>query len=163
MGHFSKACSKAVTNFRKPRQMRVTAELKNEHNKHEDGHEEVQAVKLCDAAEHERDDGNLAFRIAEFACEQEACEHVENAGCKSGSIYDGHDPLEIGHVVEGRGGAQVKHHDVNASEESKAIKSREIIRFCFFHIEVIKSFLSHTDWENLTIFLVFKICYSFSF
>jgi hypothetical protein len=57
----------------------------------------------------------------------------------------------------------VQHHDVNACEESKAVKSREVIRFCFFHIEVIKSFLSHTDWENLTIFLVFKICYSFPF
>jgi hypothetical protein len=36
----------------------------------------------------------------------------------------------------------VKHHNVNACKESKAIKSREIIRFCFFHIEVIKDFIA---------------------
>ena len=135
MGHFSKARSKAVADFRKPGQVRVTAELEDEHDEHEEGHEKVQAVKLGDAGKHEGDNGDLAFRIAKLACEQEACKHVEDAGSKGGRIHDRHDPLVIGHVIEGRGGAQVKHHDVNASEESKAIKSREVIRF--FHIFIV--------------------------
>lgn len=141
MGHFSKAGGKTITNFRETGQVRITAELENKHDEHEEGHEKVQAVKLGDAGEHEGDNRYLAFGIAEFACEQEACEYVEDAGGKGGRIHDGHNPLVIGHVVEGRGRTQVKHHDVNACEESKAIKSREIIRFYFFHIEVIKSFL----------------------
>lgn len=141
VGHFSKACGKAVTDFREPGQVRITAKLEDEHDEHEKCHEEVQAVKLGDAGEHEGDNGDLAFGVAEFACKQEACEHVEDAGGKGGRIHDGHNPLVIGHVIEGRRRTQVKHHNVNACEESKAIKSREVIRFCFFHIEVIKSFL----------------------
>lgn len=135
MRHFGKACGKAVANFRKAWQVRITAELENKHDEHEEGHEKVQAVKLGDAGEHKGDNRYLAFGIAEFACEQEACEYVEDAGGKGGRIHDGHDPLVIGHVVEGRGRTQVKHHDVNACEESKAIKSREIIRF--FHIFIV--------------------------
>lgn len=138
--HFSKASSSAVANFREARQMSIAAKFKDKHHKHEKRHEEVQAVKFGDTGEHEGDNGDLAFGVAEFACEQEACEHVEDAGGKGGRIHDGHDPLVIGHVVEGRGRTQVKHHNVNACEESKAIESREVIRFCFFHIEVIKIF-----------------------
>ena len=133
VGHFCKACGKAVADFRESGQVRVTAELEDEHQEHEDGHEEVQAVKLGDAGEHEGDYRNTAFRIAKLAREKKTGEHVEDAGGKGGRINDRHDPLVVGHVIEGRRRAQVQHHDVNACEESKAVKSRKIIRFCFFH------------------------------
>ena len=131
VSHLGKARRGAITDFIQGGQMRVAAELKDEHDEHEEGHEEVQAVKFGDTGKHERDYRNLAFRIAELACKKETCEHVENAGCKGGRIHDGHNPLEIRHVIEGRRGAQMKHHDVNACEESKAIESRKVIRFCY--------------------------------
>lgn len=140
VSHLGKARRGAITDFRETGQMRVTAELEDKHDEHEECHEEVQAVKFRDAGKHERDYRNLAFRIAELACEKESGEHVEDAGCKRRGINDRHDPLVVGHVIEGRRRAQVQHHDVNACEESKAVKSREVVRFCVFHTEVIKIF-----------------------
>ena len=113
MSHFGKACGKAIADFGEARQVRVTAELEDKHQEHEDGHEEVQAVQFGDAGEHERDDRNLSLRIAELACKKEAGEHVEDAGRKGGRIDDGHDPLVVGHVAQRTGRAQVKHHDVD--------------------------------------------------
>ena len=48
--------------------MRVATHLEHNQHKHEERHEEVQAVKLRDAAEHERDDRNAAIRVAILAC-----------------------------------------------------------------------------------------------
>ena len=114
MRHFGKACGKAVANFRKARQVRITAEFKHEHNEHEERHEEVQAVKFCDATEHEGNDRNTAIRITELACKKEAGKYVKDACGKGGCIDDGQNPLVIGHVAKRTGRPQVKHHDVNA-------------------------------------------------
>ena len=140
VSHLGKARRGAITDFRETGQMRVTAELEDKHDEHEECHEEVQAVQFGDAGEHEGDYRNTAFRIAKLAREKKTGEHVEDACGKGGRINDRHDPLVIGHVIEGRRRAQVQHYDVNASEESKAIESREVVRFCVFHTEVIKIF-----------------------
>ena len=70
MCHLGKARRSAVANFIQGWQMRVTAELEHKHHKHEERHEEVQAVKLCNATEHEGDYGDLAIGIAKLACEK---------------------------------------------------------------------------------------------
>ncbi len=98
----------------------------------------MQAVQFGDAGEHEGDYRNTAFRIAKLAREKKTGEHVEDAGGKGGSINDRHDPLVVGHVIEGRRRAQVQHHDVNACEESKAVKSREVVRLIYCH-NIIRS------------------------
>ena len=99
VSHLGKACGSTVAYFGKPRQMSITAELEDEYHKHEERHEEMQAVKLCYAAEHERNYGDLTIGITELAGKKKAGEHVEYACGKSGRIHDGHDPLIIGHVI----------------------------------------------------------------
>ena len=121
MCHFGKAGRGAVTYFGEAGQMRITAELEDEHHEHEERHEEVQAVQLCNAAEHEGDDRDDSVRVAELACKKEAGEYVEDARCKCRSIYNGHNPLVVGHVVEGARRTQMQHYNVNACEQTKTI------------------------------------------
>ena len=114
--------------------MRVAAHLEHNQDEHEERHEEVQAVKLRDAAEHERDDRNAAIRIAVLACKKEPGQHIENPCGKSRRRNDGHDPLAIGHVHEGVGTAQMEHDNVQACEETETVNCREVI--CWFrHFE----------------------------
>ena len=101
--------------------MRVTAELENKHHEHEKRHEEMQAVKLRDAAEHEGDHRNDAVWVTELTCKKEARKYVEDTSSKRRSIYNGHNPLVIGHIVERTGRTQVQHHDVNACKQTKTV------------------------------------------
>ena len=113
--------------------MRVTAELEDEHHEHQERHKEVQAVQFCDTRKHKRDYRDATLRVAELTCKKESCKYVENTRRKGRGIDNGHNPLVVSHVVERTRRPQMKHHDVYASQESKAIKRREVIRFCFFH------------------------------
>ena len=113
VSHLGKARRGAITDFRETRQMRVTAELEDKHDEHEECHEEVQAVKFRNAAEHERHHGNLSIGVAELACEKETGQHVENACSERRCIHDRHNPLVIGHVVQRTGRTQVQHHNIN--------------------------------------------------
>ena len=101
--------------------MRVTAEFEHQHNEHQERHEEVQTIKFRNAAEHEGDYRNAALRVTELACEKKARKHVEDACSKGGRIDNRNNPLVVGHVVERRRRAQVKHHDVYASEKTKTV------------------------------------------
>ena len=110
--------------------MRVAAHLEDNQHKHEERHKEVQAVKLCNAAEHERDDRDTAIRVTVLACKKEAGQHVEDARSKSWRRNDGHYPLAIGHVHKSIGTAQMEHDNVQACEETETVNSGEII--CWF-------------------------------
>ena len=114
--------------------MRVAAHLEHNQDEHEERHEEVQAVKLRDAAEHERDNRDAAIRVAILACKKEARQHIEDARCKSRRRDDGHHPLAIGHVHEGVGTAQMEHDNVQACKETETVYGGKVI--CWFrHFE----------------------------
>ena len=110
--------------------MRVAAHLEHNQHKHEERHEEVQAVKLRDAAEHERDNRDAAIRVAILACKKEARQHIEDARCKSRRRDNGHHPLAIGHVHEGVGTAQMEHDNVQACKETETVYGGKVI--CWF-------------------------------
>ncbi len=125
--HLGKARRGAVANFRESRQVGVSAELENQHHEHQDRHEKMQAIELRDTGKHEGDYGNTAFRIAELACKQEPGKHVEDARRKSGSIYDGHEPLAILHVIQRAGTAQVEHHNIYAGQKPKPVNGGKVV------------------------------------
>ena len=127
MEHLRKSGRSTIAYFGKRRHMRVTAKLEHNQHEHEERHEEMQAVKLGDATEHERKHGDSAVGVAKLACEQESGKDVKNARSKSRSRNNRHDPLAIGHVSKGAGTAQMEHHDIDASQEAQTIDSRKII------------------------------------
>ena len=118
--------------------MRVTAELEDEHHEHQECHEEMQTVKLRDSRKHKGDYRNAARGIAELAREKETCKYVEDPRRKSRRIDNGHNPLEVRHIIERRGATQVKHHDVYASEKTKTVKRRKVVRLIYCH-NIIRS------------------------
>ena len=126
MHHRGETLRGAVPEFAESRQMRVAAELEHEHHEHQERHEEVQAVELRDAGEHERDYRNAAVRIAELARKKEARKDVKYARGKCGRRHDGHEPLVVRHVGKRVRTAQVEHHDVYACKEPKPVDCGEI-------------------------------------
>ncbi len=126
--------------------MRVAAHLEYDEHKHEERHEEMQTVKLRNAAEHERDDRDTAVRVAVLACEKKTGQHIEDARSKSWCRNDGHDPLAIGHVHKGVGTAQMEHDNVQACEETETVNGGEII--CWFrHFE--ENLEKHGDFAQM--------------
>ena len=112
MRHLGEARRGAVTYFIQGGQVRVAAELEDKHHEHQERHEEMQAVKLRDSRKHKGDYRNAARGIAELAREKETCKHVEDPRRKSRRIDNGHNPLEVRHIIERRGATQMKHHDI---------------------------------------------------
>ena len=106
----------------------------------------MQAVKLCNAAEHERDDRDTAVRVAVLACEKETGQHIENPRGKGRRRDNGHHPLAIGHVHEGVGTAQMEHDNIQACEKTETVNSGEII--CWFrHFE--ENLEKHGDFAQM--------------
>ena len=129
VSHFGKASRSAIANFREAWQVGVTTELENQHHEHQDRHEKMQAIEFRNAGKHEGDNGNTAFRIAKLACKQEPGKHVEDARCKGGSIYDGHEPFPVLHVIQRAGTAQVEHHNVHTGQKPKPVNSGKVVEF----------------------------------
>ena len=127
MEHLRKPRRCAIANFRKRGQMRVAAHFEHHKHKHEKRHEKMQAVKFCNATEHERNHRDSAVGVAILACKEEARQHVENSRRKRRCRNNGHHPFAIGHVHEGVGTAQMKHDNIEARKEAQAVDSREII------------------------------------
>ena len=126
--------------------MRVAAHLEHNQHEHEKRHEKVQAVKLSDAAEHERDHRNATVRVAILACKEESGQHVEDARSKGWRRDNGHHPLAIGHVHKGVRTAQMEHDNIQACEETETVYCGEVI--CWFrHFE--KNLEKHGDFAQM--------------
>ncbi len=110
--------------------MRVAAHLEYDQHKHEESHEKVQAVKLCNSAEHEWDDWDATIRVAILTCKKKTGQYIKDARSKGWRRDNRHHPLAIGHVHEGVGTAQMEHDNVQACEETETVNGGEII--CWF-------------------------------